>query len=175
MKPAGWTLIELLFALAIAAIVLTTGIPGFRDFVLNSRRTSRVNAVVHAVHLAKNEAIKRNRFVALCKTVDGQQCGSGPVTWGDGWLVFVNNDNDRPVRVDADEPILLIKPPIENGTATANRNAFSFTPDYRRSTNGTVVFCDPRGPGEARAVIVSYTGRPRISARNARDGSLTCN
>ncbi len=175
MKPmAGWTLPELALVLAIAAIVLSTAIPAFRGLVLDGRRTSRVNAIAHAVHLAKNEAIKRRRFVALCKTLDGLQCGDSTVTWTNGWLVFVNEDNDRPVRVDPGESILYRHPAVESGTITGNRNAFSFTPDYRRSTNGTLVFCDQRGTAGARAVIVSYTGRPRASGLDSRDRQLVC-
>ncbi len=175
LKPtAGWTLPELALVLAIAAIVLSTAIPALQGLVFDGRRTSRVNAFAHAVHLAKNEAIKRRRFVALCKTLDGLQCGDSAVTWADGWLVFVNEDNDRPVRVDPGEAILYRHPAVESGTITGNRNAFSFTPDYRRSTNGTLTFCDRRGPGKARAVIVSYTGRPRASALDSRDRPLVC-
>ncbi len=175
MKPmAGWTLPELALVLAIVAIVLSTAIPAFRGLVLDGRRTSRVNAIAHAVHLAKNEAIKRRRFVALCKTLDGLQCGDSSVTWTNGWLVFVNEDNDRPVRVDPGESILYRHPAVESGTISGNRNAFSFTPDYRRSTNGTLVFCDQRGTAGARAVIVSYTGRPRASGLDSQDRQLVC-
>lgn len=175
MKPmAGWTLLELALVLAIVAIILSTAIPALQDLVLDGRRTARVNAFAHAVHLAKNEAIKRRRFVALCKTLDGLQCGGSAVTWADGWLVFVNDDNDRPVRIDPGESVLYRHPAVESATITGNRNAFSFTPDYRRSTNGTLTFCDRRGPARARAVIVSYTGRPRASGLDSRDRQLVC-
>jgi type IV fimbrial biogenesis protein FimT len=48
-----------------------------------------------------------------------------------------------------------------SGKITANRRSFAFRPFEIRSTNGTLIFCDRRGPEFARAVIISYTGRPR--------------
>ena len=59
------------------------------------------------------------------------------------------------------------------GTITANRASFQFRPFFWRSTNGTVTFCDERGVAAARAVIVSYTGRPRVSDRGP-GRALTC-
>jgi hypothetical protein len=40
--------------------------------------------------------------------------------------------------------------------------------------NGTVTFCDTRGPAAARAVIISYTGRPRVSDRGPGRRPLVC-
>ncbi len=160
--------------LAVAATLFVIGVPGFSNLILDSRRTARVNAFSHAVHLAKNEAVKRRQFVVICKTDDGIRCGGPTVSWGDGWLVFVNEDNDRPVQLDPGEPVVFRFEPTEPAATRGNRAAFTFTPNYRRSTNGTLVFCDRRGAAKARAIIVSYTGRPRLSARDSRGRPLTC-
>jgi hypothetical protein len=37
------------------------------------------------------------------------------------------------------------------------------------------VFCDAGGkPSDARAIIISHTGRPRIAARDASNKALQC-
>jgi len=59
-------------------------------------------------------------------------------------------------------------------TIRANRERFRFRPNYRRGTNGTIRFCDRRGSAAARAVIVSYTGRPRVAATTASGEPLPC-
>ncbi|MGH8494523.1 MAG: GspH/FimT family pseudopilin [Gammaproteobacteria bacterium] len=173
-NAGGVSLLELLIALAVAAVLLSTGVPGFRDLVQDNRRAARVNRLVHALHLARSEAIKQAEYVTLCKSATGLDCGSGGVRWDDGWIVFTNRDHDEPAHTDAGEGILLREPPIDDLTLTGNRNAFTFRPFHRRSTNGTIVFCDSRGPASARAVIISHTGRPRVSARRPDGGPLPC-
>ena len=41
-------------------------------------------------------------------------------------------------------------------------------------TNGTTIFCDGRGAPAAKAVIVSYTGRPRVDRVDADGRPLHC-
>ena len=50
-----------------------------------------------------------------------------------------------------------------SGRITSNRLAYSFRPYTQGVVNGTIMFCDARGPDHARAIIVSHTGRPRIA------------
>jgi type IV fimbrial biogenesis protein FimT len=57
---------------------------------------------------------------------------------------------------------------------TGNRIRFSYRPFGRRSTNGTVTYCDDRGADAARAVIVSYTGRPRTASLAPGGKPLRC-
>jgi type IV fimbrial biogenesis protein FimT len=64
--------------------------------------------------------------------------------------------------------------PALDGTIVGNRPLFEFRPLLRRSTNGTVVFCDRRGTPAARAVIVSYTGRPRVDQVDPDGKPLVC-
>jgi type IV fimbrial biogenesis protein FimT len=170
----GFTLWELLCTLAIAAVLLGLGVPSFRTFVLDSRRTADVNGFVLAVQLARSESAKRGRPVAICPSVDRAHCASDKAAFGRGWIVFVNSDDVRPPERSHGEPLLLAYQPALEGSITANRNVFEFRPFRKRSTNGTVIFCDLRGPQAARAVIVSYTGRPRVDVVDPRGRELQC-
>lgn len=169
----GLTLIELLLTMAIVAILTTVAVPGFSNLVLNTRMTAHVNRFVHDIHLAKQSAHRRMQPVALCKSPDGRQCGHDG-EWHDGWLVFVNLNRDRPPHVNRDEPILAANPAFESGTIIANRADFVFRAFEARSTNGTLTFCDRRGSDAARAIIVSYTGRPRVATVTAGKKPLKC-
>jgi len=172
-RQTGLTLIELLLTMAILAILTTVAVPGFSNLVLNTRMTAHVNRFVHDIHLAKQSAHRRMQPVALCKSLNGRQCAHD-AEWHDGWLVFVNIDHDRPPQVDPDEPILAANPAFDSGSIIGNRRAFIFRAFEVRSTNGTLTFCDRRGPDTARAVIVSYTGRPRVSTVTAGNKPLRC-
>jgi type IV fimbrial biogenesis protein FimT len=169
----GLTLWELLCTLSIAAIALTGAIPAFRSFLLDARLTADVNGWVLAVQVARSEAAKRGRPVIVCKTDDTWRCGGTDLPIDAGWMVFVNLDDKYPPRRSASEPLLYVHHPEITGTAISNRPYYEFRVG-RRSTNGTTVFCDQRGAAAAKAVIVSYTGRPRVDRVDADRRPLKC-
>jgi type IV fimbrial biogenesis protein FimT len=172
-RPRGFTLWELLCTLSIAAIVLAGGIPAFHAFVLDARLTADVNAWVLAVQLARSEAAKRGRPVIVCKTDDTWRCGDSNLPVDAGWMVYVNLDDEYPPDRSASEPLLYAHDPELTGTVVSNRPYYEFRVG-RRSTNGTIVLCDQRGPAAAKAVIVSYTGRPRVDRVDADRRPLKC-
>lgn len=173
MRANGLTLIELLVTLSIAAIIVVAGVPTFRQLIMNQRMTTQINALVHAVFLAKQSAHLQLATAVICKSPGGRRC-ERDADWRDGWLLFANLDRDSPPRIDSSEPILAVGRPFRHGNIRANRNEFVFRPFERRSTNGTFVFCDARGAQYAKALIISYTGRPRIATRRPDGSPLRC-
>jgi type IV fimbrial biogenesis protein FimT len=169
----GFTLWELLWTLTIAGVVLGAGVPAVSVFLLDARRTADVNALVLAVQLARSEAAKRGRPVIVCLTQDRQRCGGGGPAFQSGFMTYVNLDDAYPPERSTDEPLLFAHEAELAGTIVSNRPFYEFRPG-RRSTNGTVVFCDRRGAAAARAVIVSYTGRPRVDTRDGDGRPLQC-
>ncbi|MGE0115034.1 MAG: GspH/FimT family pseudopilin [Steroidobacteraceae bacterium] len=171
---SGLTLIELSISLAAVAILAVVATPSFSEMQKNALRRQSMNNFWHAIFLARNEAIKRNSVVALCKSVTGRRCDNNSSNWADGWIVFENLDRDEPAQVDNGEPILRIYNATEQIAVTSNRETFSFRPVTQNSANGTIVFCDSRGNGAARAIIISHTGRPRQSSKDASNQPLDC-
>ena len=166
----GFTLWELVLTLAIAGGVLAAGVPAFSAFLLDARLTADVNGWVLAVQVARSEAAKRGRPVIVCQTIDTGRCGGTGTT---GWMVYVNLDDKYPPARSAAEPLLYVHGSELTGTIVSNRPYYEFRAG-RRSTNGTIVFCDRRGASAARAVIVSYTGRPRVDRRDGDGRLLRC-
>ena len=171
---AGATLGELCVTITILGILVGIGAPSLRSFALDARRTADVNAFVSAVQLARSEAAKRGRSVIVCKTVDRISCGGDEVEFDAGWMVFVNADDVYPPTLAPTDALILAYSPRMEGTIVSNRPFYEFRAYRRRSTNGTVTFCDARGARDARAVIVSYTGRPRTSALGPGNRPLVC-
>jgi type IV fimbrial biogenesis protein FimT len=168
------TLIELITTVGIVAILSTLAAPSFGNLRQDVERTSSVNTFVHALFLARSESIKRSQVVSICKSKDGVACADKHATWQDGWIIFANDDRDNhPVR-DADEPILLVNHGWRHGTISSNRESYSFRPYRQAVVNGTIVFCDSRGSAQARAIIISHTGRPRVAQRDANNKALRC-
>jgi type IV fimbrial biogenesis protein FimT len=170
---SGFTLIELLMALAVIAVAVTVAVPSLGAFARNAARTREVNQFIQAVYLARSEAIKRNGVVSLCPTGGGEACVPAR-QWDGGWIVFVNDDRDSPAMRDSGEELLRVYERWDAGHISSNRTTLSFRPFGQAGVTATVTFCDDRGAAEARAVIISQTGRPRVSSRNASGGALTC-
>jgi type IV fimbrial biogenesis protein FimT len=173
-RPRGFTLPELMFALAIVVGLLGWAIPGFGEFRRNAARTREVNQFIQAIYLARSEAIKRNSVVSLCPSVDGGTCAPAGTPWHRGWIVFVNVDRDSPARRDPGEALLHVYAPWDDGRVQANRATLSFRSFGQMGVTATFTFCDERGSRAARAVIISQTGRPRVSDRSASGKPLAC-
>ena len=173
-RQRGYTLTELVFTVAIAAGLLGWGLPAFRDLQRNSARTGQVNQFIQAVYLARSEAIKRNGVVSLCPSLDGAWCAPAGTAWQSGWIVFVNLDRDSPAVRESGEELLRVYAPWPGGQVNANRTTLSFRAFGQSGVTATFTFFDERGPAAARAVIISQTGRPRVSDRSASNTPLTC-
>lgn len=95
-KIRGFTLIELIVTMAIAAILLTVAVPSFRAMIANNRITSQINELVTAVNMGRSEAAKLNTSVILCGSPDPAAampiCDNAAVT---GWLLFASGDNNN--------------------------------------------------------------------------------
>jgi len=173
-RRRGYTLPELVFTMAIAMGLLGWGVPAFRNQQLNAARTREVNQFIQAVYLARSEAIKRNGVVSLCPSLDGEWCAPSGTPWHRGWVIFVNRDRDSPAVRDAGEDLLRVYAPWDRGAVQANRATLSFRPFGQMGVTATFTFCDQRGSRAARAVIISQTGRPRVSGRGASGKPLSC-
>jgi type IV fimbrial biogenesis protein FimT len=170
----GVTLLELMIALSIVAILGTLAVPSFSGLLHDSERTTAVNSFVHSLYLARSEAIKRGEVVSLCKSANGENCSNTAPDWNGGWMVFINEDRDEPPVRDANEPVIAVYEGWPTGHITSNRSAYSFRAYTQAVVNGTIVFCDSRGSAHARAVIISHTGRPRVTQRDASNKPLKC-
>jgi type IV fimbrial biogenesis protein FimT len=169
----GMTLIELLIGLAVLSVLVMLSVSGFSTLLASARMNSQVNILLHSFHTARQISRARGIDVAVCKSVDGRQCTTNG-NWHDGWMVFANLDGDHPPRRDPDEALLEVHESVRQLDISANRHAFVLRPFGKRSTNGTLVYCDRRGSKSARSIIISYTGKPRSSNKSASGRALVC-
>lgn len=169
----GYTLYELLMTLALAALIAGLGLPSLRGTIARSALRAEVNALFHAVHVARKESVMRRRVVSLCPSSDGSTCTPGR-DWSGGWLMFENADRDEPPQRDAGEALLQVHVPDPAVRIVANRRGFTLRATQKRATNGTFVVCDRAARTDPVALVVSYTGRPRTALETARGEPYSC-
>lgn len=128
-KLQGFTLLELMVTLAIAAILATLAAPAFQDMIIKSRLSGVGSQFTGHILRARNEAISRNTCTVMClstttdtvittnssgKVTAGPTCANAGTDWQQGWIVFLKEDcvngtqagNSRPERP---EDYLVIK------------------------------------------------------------------
>lgn len=171
---AGFTLLELLVVLAVATILATFAIPNFISMIRHDQAVAKVNELHAALNYARDTAIIRNSYVAMCKSADGKRCNHRLDNWNSGWLIFVNLDRDRDVQVDPGEPILSVHEPTNSKTPIiSNRDSFTFRPMSLRSVNGTFLYCSEDNKYNF-ALIINVVGRVRIADKPNDDTDLSC-
>lgn len=174
----GFTLMELMMVLAMAAILLTIAVPSYSTFTKNSRITATANKVVAAVSLARGEASKRGTRVVLCRSdevgkADPDCSGTSGTTrdWSNGWLVFaVGTSRTTPLYDPSKNDVLLGQFEAERNvyikTVSANDKNLEFNPDGSTNESGSTAqfaICDDRGATKGKLVQISPVGRAESS------------
>jgi len=166
---SGFTLIEMLVLLAMVVVLQTLAAPALSGFVDSMRLTAGANSFLSSVHLARNEAAKRNARVVLCKSATGDACTRAG-GWEQGWLVFHDVNNNA--ALDAGEALLSREQALPRHIRFSGNsqlaNYLSYTQTGAASLTsgafqaGTLTLCAQSATRvEARQVIISSTGRPR--------------
>jgi type IV fimbrial biogenesis protein FimT len=164
-KPIkGFTALELLVTMAVAAILLATAVPAFKTYSWNLRLKTAIDTLQTDLNLARSRAINMNASTVMCPVAASDQ--SSDVTcadvtqWQHGWMVFADVNEDR--QRQPLEPILKRSPEIElvNISSSLARNALRFYPNGTApGSNATLVFCDRRGAEFAGKISLSNSGR----------------
>jgi len=108
----GFSLLELMVALAIAGVIAGVAIPSFANMLKSGDLGSTTFKLSSSLRFAKSESIKGYNRIIICPR-DGEQCGDNSA-WVNGWLVF--NDNDRNGLYDNDDTLhrrVAIEPHIK--------------------------------------------------------------
>jgi prepilin-type N-terminal cleavage/methylation domain-containing protein len=149
--PRGFSLLELMIVIIIAAILSVLALPAFRTYFIRNSISSAANNVLAATNAARAEAIKRNVYVR----VDPALC-SGVGKWSYGafvWLPASNNPADIAPTTMPDSRVL-------SGSAVADSDVCA--------NAGKFVETIVSGSGN----VVCYNGSGRINL-NATTSACT--
>lgn len=167
LDVAGFSLVELMMAIVIGAVLLTVAAPALSGLLRNNRVISLTNALLGTVHRLQVEAITTGVRTTACTSLNGLSC-STTAEWHDGWIAFPDADVDG--ERDEDEALLLVQGPsggrISAKGNTPVRRYVSFISSGRSASlggglqMGTITICEG---STARLVVISASGRPRTA------------
>jgi type IV fimbrial biogenesis protein FimT len=177
-RESGFTLIELMIAVGLSALLLSMAVPALDHFTDNARQTSGINDFVASMHVARSTAVTTNFRVTLCASANGANCEA--VSWDQGWIVFGDRDSDQ--IVDVDEVIAAASDGIDGLSIRSGEfgQFLMFRPNGRvmnasvNGNSGQFTVCDDRGTEYVKVVIIDLSGRPRLSKYLADDSAPTC-
>lgn len=178
----GFSLIELMVTIAIAAILAGLAAPAFTDLMASSKASGYANDLLADLNYARNEAITRGVRVTLCHSNDASTCSG---SWSDGWIVFANVGESGSAGQDArdnDDEVLRAHGALDTAAGwalyTGNNfaNFVAYLPSGRSNNVDTFVFCKDQvirsgTSTRSSAVSVGRTGRARVLQDTDGDGA----
>jgi type IV fimbrial biogenesis protein FimT len=184
-RYSGFTLTELIIALAIAAILLTLAAPNMSSFIRNNRITTETNTLIAHINLARSEATKRNVVVALCRKDPAQPlptCGGGVANdWSSGWLVYATTSTTADANFNSvTDTLLKDESTITNGvTVTSNAVGnlrIGYLPNGQLTAAGPFRYslCDDRNEAYGKNLEILGTGRPTLAKTGAAGTATAC-
>ena len=165
----GFTLVELMVTIAVAAILLAIAAPSFQAFLMNNRMSSQADSFFTGLNYARNTALGGNVQTVVCPVgaPGSTTCGTD---WSVGWMA-VSDPTGTPTLLQsytsvAGRPIL---------SSTAGSVAF----DSRglASVQANFKICDYRGSSYARSLLTTATGFVQAGQKPGQavwGGALSC-
>jgi type IV fimbrial biogenesis protein FimT len=161
-SESGFTVIELVMTVAILTVLLTIAAPSLSALVREQRIKSATFDLYASLIFARSEAIKRNRFVAICAmNADGSGCQNSS-DWARGWIVFEDEDGNGFPAAVAD--ILKRQDAIADLSVTGTASNVTYQRDGRlRADVADFVVSSPVDSSVAmRCVRVHLSGQPNV-------------
>lgn len=157
-RARGFTLIELMAAIAVAAILLAIGVPSYQQFIAGQRVRAAVSALNYTLLFARSEAIKRNADVVVAPAGN---------CWQGGWTVSVGGTT---LARETGYPDLMI------AAVSSPAPSLAFNADGRVEGSTTPFEVSSRSSAEVpkRCVSVDLSGLPATRSADCRTAVASC-
>jgi len=158
-EARGFTVIEIMIAIALLAILVTLAIPAIQELIKNNRVAAQSNELVSLIHYSRNEALRRNNTVPLDLFSEtsgwsgevrspgedaSADCGDGVLRCASHTQVYLDPDNDVSLEFNNRGYLVPIEPVTltlqhENCSGNRQRRVLEIRPSGQ--VTGCTVAC----------------------------------
>ncbi|WP_345332769.1 GspH/FimT family pseudopilin [Ferrimonas pelagia] len=166
-KQTGLTLVELLIAVSIAAILLGVGAPQLSGLMANARADNEIDTLYQDLISTRYLAMAYQNNITVCPLDEKGSCVN---QWQDGYTVFVDDGGDG--VLGEDDEILQQRSAIHPQDALkVSHSQIRFSPDGFTMNTGTFIYCPLTANSDnSRKLSIYRTGRVRYHD----NGSHSC-
>jgi type IV fimbrial biogenesis protein FimT len=169
MARRGFTLVEMMITLAVAAVLIGLAAPAFNDYLAQRRMTNAINDLALAITYARSEAAR----LGVAVSVQAAEPSAGN-EWGGGFCVVEGAPGD------CDPPVLRVFSALADhrfdGVAGVDGDLDGvsvLTFDSRgllvSGVGGAVELCADAGAQPGRLMRINVTGRASIGGLQCDD------
>ncbi|MGH8751671.1 MAG: GspH/FimT family pseudopilin [Burkholderiales bacterium] len=167
----GFTLVELMVAVAVLGVVTVFALPNFTATIKNNRFSTQASDLLSDLAFARSQAATLGLHVSICTSPDttvpvaALACATAGTDWKTGRLIYV--DVDASGTYNAGDTLLRVRDALSGGntlTATGVWAGGTYRIQYRPSgipisNIGNLDICDNRPGATGRRIALSATGR----------------
>jgi len=165
----GFTIVELMVALMLLAIITATAAPGFSRLLTRISIDGNTSRIQSAISFARSESVQSQNTVTICSSNDNATC-TGESDWAIGWIVFIDADNDT--QVTAGDSIIRVWEEGADRGATlieaSSRASLTFDDEGRVDSNSQTISLELVTPNcgvdQLRTITVGAVGRATVAA-----------
>lgn len=173
-RQLGFTLIELIITIALAAILMVVAVPSFIEFQRNAQLSDAVSNFISAVNTTRANAMKQGLNTYLVPN-------SASAGWSSGWMVYADSDWNKAYDASTDEVVLrhealsgdvAISTPGSSTLSGSDKYLLFNGSGYPRTKTGafgaaTIVMSNA---SRSSSIIIDPAGR----VRSCKTGSAGC-
>lgn len=154
----GVTLIELLVALAVMAVLTSLAAPAFHRLSRHTALGVAQNDLLAGLRTARTDAVESDTRTVMCPSRDGRHCRAG-IRWSQGWLIAYDRDHDgAPDGVPIHVHEALSKGTVIIGSRGRQRIHYHAN-GTAPGSNLTLTLCNDASGADG--IVVSNSGRIR--------------
>jgi type IV fimbrial biogenesis protein FimT/type IV fimbrial biogenesis protein FimU len=170
----GFTLIELMVAIAVVSILSAIALPSMNDFLVRMRVDNEISEMQRLLLTARNMAINTGKNTTVCPLSSGV-CTSN---WQNEVSVFTNDVNSlaNGNAFAANDELVKVREAIRSGDKLQFANAANsitsviYTPSGRLITaQGSFSYCPKGDADRSRGIDISISGRSYTSSDTDSD------
>ncbi|MDH5445374.1 MAG: GspH/FimT family pseudopilin [Gammaproteobacteria bacterium] len=153
-REYGFTLIELMIAMAVLAIVAGFGVPKLSALIQNNRLIAEINLFSAELQYARSEAIRRTGDVVVSPNENN---------WSKGLTIYIDQNGNGSFDNGTDTP-LRITPALNHITVTGPASNIVFSSDGFAGATSNFTIPDSRA-GKNYTITVTPSGSTKVKSQ----------